>query len=439
MQGPNEVPGRPGYSSWTVSGTRFEVASHYRIIRAIGTGAYGVVVSAEDTKTKKKVAIKKIPNAFNDLTDALRILREIRLMRHFNHENSVAIYDLGPPESFGAFDDVYIMSELMETDLHRIIYSRQELTDDHLQYFLYQMLVALKYIHSASVIHRDLKPSNVLLNADCSLKICDFGLARGINMESPDLTEYVVTRWYRAPEIMLACQEYSKAIDVWAVGCIYAELLGTKPLFPGDDYIHQLKLIVETLGSPSEDDMEFIKSSRARAFMQKQAGKAMVPWTTLYPKANAQALDLLDKMMAFNPSKRITVDEALKHPYLASLHSEEDEPVCETPFDFSFENQPLDKLTLQKLMFEQIAAFHPEIVANRKNGELGQLRLPRRLLLLLLLLLLLTKHRPHQREHPPPIQPRLQQLPARILRRAPGNPRPVAMLEPRPPESKPAI
>lgn len=200
-----------------------------------------------------QVAIKKVPNAFNDLTDALRILREIRLMKHFSQENILSIYDLTPPESLATFEDVYIVSELMETDLHRIIYSRQELTDEHLQvrlrfarsrvshvyinreralanthilicmlwgthcplfptltaftlpclsstrsifpvflqYFVYQMLVALKYIHSAEVIHRDLKPSNILLNADCSLKICDFGLARGLDAEDASLTEYV--------------------------------------------------------------------------------------------------------------------------------------------------------------------------------------------------------------------------------------------------------
>ena len=104
---------------------------------------------------------------------------------------------------------------------------------------------------------------------------------------------------------MLACQEYSKAIDVWAVGCIYAELLGTKPLFPGDDYIHQLRLIVDVLGSPTEDDMTFIKSSRARAFMQKQAGKHKQSWASLFPKANPQGLDLLDKMLTFHPAKRV--------------------------------------------------------------------------------------------------------------------------------------
>ena len=215
--------------------------------------------------------------------------------------------------------------------------------------------VALKYMHSANVIHRDLKPSNVLLNADCSLKICDFGLARGVDVESAELTEYVVTRWYRAPEIMLSCQEYTKAIDVWAVGCIYAELLGTKPLFAGNDYIHQLKLIVETLGTPSDEDTDFIKSARARSFMLKQAGHPKVPWAQLFPAANPRALDLLDRMLAFNPVKRITVDEALRHPYLESLHCEDDEPSCSLQFDFAFESQTLDKPTLQALMLEQVA------------------------------------------------------------------------------------
>jgi serine/threonine protein kinase len=129
-------------------------------------------------------------------------------MKHFDHENLLPIADLGVPESLNSFEDIYIISPLLETDLHRIIYSRQELSDDHLQYFLYQMLVALKYVHSAAVIHRDLKPSNILLNSDCSMKICDFGLARGIATVDQtkavadeggegSLTEYVVTRWYR--------------------------------------------------------------------------------------------------------------------------------------------------------------------------------------------------------------------------------------------------
>jgi mitogen-activated protein kinase 7 len=127
----------------------------------------------------------------------------------------------------------------MEADLHSIIRSQQPLSDQHYQFFIYQICRGLKYIHSAEVLHRDLKPGNLLVNADCELKICDFGLARGV-LPPPEqnggfLTEYVATRWYRAPEVMLSFRSYSKAIDMWSVGCILAELLGGTPLFKGRD------------------------------------------------------------------------------------------------------------------------------------------------------------------------------------------------------------
>ena len=130
-----------------------------------------------------------------------------------DHENIVNIINILPPTD-GEWTDLYIVSELMETDLHRIIYSKQALSTDHCQYFVYQILRALKYMHSANVMHRDLKPSNLLLNSNCDLKVCDLGLARGVEPEQRpgDLTEYVVTRWYRAPEIMLACTEYALSL-----------------------------------------------------------------------------------------------------------------------------------------------------------------------------------------------------------------------------------
>ncbi len=230
----------------------FTVDTKYSFNRVIGSGAYGVVISAEDTQSKTRVAIKMVPKAFQDEIDAKRILREIKLLKHFKHENIVSIVDMMPPMAryVDDFTDVYIVSELMETDLYRIIYSKQSLSLDHVQYFIYQVLRALKYIHSANVLHRDLKPSNLLVNSNCDLKVCDFGLARGVY--GPDqikdsskrhlLTEYVVTRWYRAPEIMLACHEYDKPVDVWSTGCILAELLSRKPLFPGEDYIDQVRM-----------------------------------------------------------------------------------------------------------------------------------------------------------------------------------------------------
>ena len=269
-------------NTFSLGGTIFAINPKWQAIKVVGTGSYGTVISAStDGDLSRCVAIKKIPGAFLDEVDGLRILREIRLLKHFNHRNIISILDLEPPSSPARFQDVYIISDLMETDLHRVIYSRQKLSKDHLRYFLYQLMCALNYIHSANVIHRDLKPSNILLNSDCLLKICDFGLARGLVPDNDtDLTEYVVTRWYRAPEIMLSCSEYSSAIDVWSVGCIFAEMLGRKPLFSGHDFIDQLNLIVRTLGTPN--DLSWVSNNKARDFLEQQEKREPVPLERLF-------------------------------------------------------------------------------------------------------------------------------------------------------------
>ena len=204
----------------------------------------------------------------------------------------------------------------MDTDLHRVIRT-QTLSDDHCQYFVYQTLRALKYIHSANVLHRDLKPSNLLLNANCDLKVCDFGLAREVNMDKDNnngfMTEYVATRWYRAPEIMLTFKEYTKAIDVWSVGCILAEMISGKPLFPGRDYHNQLQLILDVLGTPTMDDYCGIKSRRARDYIRSLPFKKKISFQSMFPGANDFAIDLLEKMLTFNPKNRISIEDALSH------------------------------------------------------------------------------------------------------------------------------
>jgi len=358
------------YHTFKAAGQSFEIVSKYSLIKPIGHGAYGVVISALENETRSKVAIKKITKAFEDAVDAKRILREIKLMKLFSHENVIRIIDIiPPPPSADEFEDIYIVQDLMETDLHRIIYSRQTLTLEHIQYFLYQILRGLKYIHSCNVIHRDLKPSNLLLNSNCDLKICDFGLARTIedeqqvNGSNSPLTEYVVTRWYRAPEIMLACQEYSKAIDMWSVGCIFAECLARTPLFPGEDYIAQLRLICDKLGKPIEKDLDFVTSERARRFMNSLPNKVSPPLSELFPayKNDREPLDLLKKMLEFHPDRRITVEDALAHPFLATLHNPDDEPVANFTFSFDFEHEDLPKDRVQTLIWEEIRSYHDDI------------------------------------------------------------------------------
>lgn len=230
----------PERHTFTVFQQDFTIDKRFELIKELGHGAYGNVCSARYTETPDiTVAIKKVTNIFSRKILCKRALREIKLLRHFRgHKNITCLYDLDIVNK-NDFNEVYLYEELMECDMHQIIRSGQPLTDAHYQSFIYQILCGLKYIHSADVLHRDLKPGNLLVNADCELKICDFGLARGYSSipekNTGFLTEYVATRWYRAPEIMLSFQSYTKAIDVWSIGCILAELLGGKPIFKGKD------------------------------------------------------------------------------------------------------------------------------------------------------------------------------------------------------------
>ncbi|GME90205.1 unnamed protein product [[Candida] boidinii] len=337
----------------------FNVSDYYEIKDIVGEGAYGIVCSAIYKPSQQKVAIKKI-QPFERTMFCLRTLRELKLLKHFNHENVIGILDIQIPYNFESFNEVYLIQELMETDLHRVIRT-QKLSDNHCQYFIYQTLRALKALHSADVLHRDLKPSNLLLNSNCDLKICDFGLARSIASTDDNfgfMTEYVATRWYRAPEIMLTFQEYTTAIDVWSVGCILAEMLSGKPLFPGSDYHNQLWLIIEILGTPMMEDYNSIKSRRAKEYIRTLPFRKKQDFVNLFPNANPQAVDLLEKLLTFNPKKRLTVEQALEHPYVSFYHEPNDEPIAEKIpddfFDFDKRKDELSLMELKKMLYDEI-------------------------------------------------------------------------------------
>ncbi|XP_074560662.1 mitogen-activated protein kinase 6-like [Curcuma longa] len=275
-----------------------------------------------------------------------------------DHENVIGIKDIIRPPVRERFNDVYIIYELMDTDLNQIIRSSQSLEDDHCQYFLYQILRGLKYVHSANVLHRDLKPSNLFVNANCDLKLGDFGLARTTS-ETDLMTEYVVTRWYRAPELLLNCSEYTAAIDIWSVGCILAEIVMRQPLFPGRDYVQQLRVITELIGSPDESSLGFLRSENARRYVRQLPRYPRQNFAQRFPMMSSGARDLLERMLVFDPSRRITVDEALRHPYLAPLHDLNDEPVAASPFSFDFEQPNFTEENIRELIWRESLLFNP--------------------------------------------------------------------------------
>lgn len=342
-----------------IRGQQFNVGPRYTEVRYISEGAYGVVVSAMDTKTDTRVAIKKI-SPFDHQTYCQRTLREIRILTRFNHENIIDIRDIISAPTVDAMRDVYIVQCLMETDLHHVIRA-QQLEGQHICYFLYQILRGLKYIHSANVLHRDLKPSNLLINGNCDLKICDFGLARVADPELDDaglLTEYVATRWYRAPEIMLNSRGYSKSIDVWSVGCILAEMISGRAIFPGRHYLDQIKLILSVIGSPRREELDWIRNQRAKDYLISLPHSPRIPWAERYPNGSSRALDLLDQLLNLNPNDRISVERALAHPYFHEYYDPQDEPVAENPFDANIEvDDSLNLERLKELVFQEIEDF----------------------------------------------------------------------------------
>jgi len=347
-----------------VMGSTFNLDQRYQILDTIGSGAYGVVVSARDTLTGKEVAIKKIEKAFEHSTFTKRTLRELKILRLLNHENVISIESIQLPVSREAFDEIYVISELMETDLSSVIKSPQPLSDEHCQFFIYQLLRGLKYMQSAQILHRDLKPRNLLVNSNCDLKICDFGLARPCIKElkstTTQMTDYVATRWYRSPELLLAYRKYSSAMDIWAVGCILGELLLRKPILPGHDANHELEIIFNLIGTPSDADIQAIPNLRSREKVLRMGRRQGKPFEQVFRNSNPLALDLLGKMLAFNPDKRIDIEGALNHPYLSALHYPEDEPVTHpvSLFDFEFERQLLTMKDLKDLVYEEILLYH---------------------------------------------------------------------------------
>ncbi|AYU84039.1 Protein kinase domain family protein [Leishmania donovani] len=298
-----------------------EVEQRYRILRHIGSGAYGVVWCALDRRTGKCVALKKVYDAFGNVQDAQRTYREVMLLQRLRHNPFI----VGILDVIRAANDIdlYLVFELIETDLTAII-RKNLLQRDHKRFLTYQLLRTVAQLHAQNIIHRDLKPANIFVSSDCSIKLGDFGLARtfrsGFDNEQEflDLTDYIATRWYRSPEILVKSRAYSTAMDMWAIGCVIGEMLLGHPLFEGRNTLDQLRLIVEAIGVPSDADVRSLHSPELETLINSLPTPLIFsPLVGNKNLKDSEATDLMMKLIVFNPKRRLSAVEALQHPYVA--------------------------------------------------------------------------------------------------------------------------
>jgi len=277
------------------------------------------------------------------------------------------------------FNEIYLVMELMDTTLRNVTKSGNY-TPLHIIFFMHQVLCGLKYLHAANIIHRDMKPSNLLVSTDSSIKIIDFGLSRGISSNplvdvanEAFTPQNVTTLWYRAPEVLLGCSHYGPPVDVWALGCIFAELLIKKPLFPAnskveDPHLQQLDLITDLVGTPSKEDLVDVPQ-QSKSWILNQPHKSSIQVGHKYSIHDSIAADLISKMLIFNPRRRITIDEALEHPYFnndefaeyrdSSL--EQFEPPKK--FDFNWEHSEAVNSCqrMKEIMWDEVSAYKSQL------------------------------------------------------------------------------
>ncbi|KZC08564.1 PREDICTED: cyclin-dependent kinase 2-like [Dufourea novaeangliae] len=282
-------------------------------IEKIGEGTYGVVYKAKDKLTGKLVALKKIRLETESEGVPSTAIREISLLRKLTHPNIVQLFDVVDGDKH-----LYLVFEFLQQDLKKLLdFVKGGLDQALVKSYLFQLLKAISFCHLRCILHRDLKPQNLLIDREGHIKLADFGLARTFGVPVRTYTHEIITLWYRAPEILLGTKLYSNAVDVWSLGCIFAEMTTRRALFPGDSEIDQLFRIFRTLGTPDESIWPGVS--------QLPDYKSMFPrWeprclNEIVPSFNSDAKDLLLKLLTYDPNQRITAKKGLNHPYFTGV------------------------------------------------------------------------------------------------------------------------
>lgn len=393
---------------------------NYKLVRLIGRGSYGEVWEAYDHLRKRQVAVKKVGKLFQSETDTKRTLRELAIMSRLQHNNIVRLLDIPGIKDPRTFTEVFLVMDMCTSDLQKLIRTGATLLEIHVVALLYNLLLGLRYLHSAGVYHRDLKPANCLVNADCTVKICDFNLAcldpncpGEVETQSPcasqdgskdsdeetnrpmmcrqrSLTKHVASRWYRAPELILVQPNYTEAIDIWASGCIFGELLTLlegglsngerRALFPGascfplspnaahagDIMYHvkaaneQLNMIFNLIGTPDNEDLKNLDSYEAKRYVQSFGRRGGDGLRAHYPHVKKKALlQILEDMLDFNPHERPPAAQLLCSEVFDEVRMPSLEVPATTRVLLNFDDgSKLKEATLRTHFCDEIGRFH---------------------------------------------------------------------------------
>ncbi|SPC66930.1 probable PHO85 - cyclin-dependent protein kinase [Ustilago sp. UG-2017b] len=288
---------------------------NYVQLEKLGEGTYATVYKGRSRLNNEVVALKEIHLDAEEGTPSTAI-REISLMKELRHNNIVRLYDVIHTES-----KLMLVFEFMEQDLKKYMEIHGHccaLDPVTVRSFMFQLLKGTAFCHENRVLHRDLKPQNLLINKRGELKLADFGLARAFGIPVNTFSNEVVTLWYRAPDVLLGSRTYSTSIDIWSAGCIMAEMISGLPLFRGRDNNDQLNQILRILGTPDDNTMKRLVNDSPEIQVRPFPRVPRVPFQNMFPNAHPLAIDLLDKLLKFDPTQRISADEALRHPYFTT-------------------------------------------------------------------------------------------------------------------------
>lgn len=339
----------PGYYEVLTDSGIITLPEQYSYLKCISFGSCSQVHCAFEKDSSKKVAIKKIQSPFQDKDSAKRTLREIKLLKHVKHENIIDLLDIYTPDKCTSkFDNIYLVTPYLEMTLGHLLKTKTLLTDDQLEFIVFQVFRGLRYLHMAGIIHRDLKPANIAVNENLDLKILDFGLARTVDVT---MTGYVTTRWYRAPEVITNWEHYTQSMDIWSLGCIIAELMTGEVLLPGSDYLNQLALSLKLVGTPCIELLNKVACPEAIDYILTLPPAKKICFHNKFNGRNPELIKLVESMLDFDPCGRITAEQALNHNYLKIYHC----PNCKVEkFDHNFERKNLKISDWKNLVWQEI-------------------------------------------------------------------------------------